>query len=218
MTNTSNIVITISRELGSGGAYVGQQLASRLDMLYVDRQIVSKAVQQLKVMEEDLEYRDETRTSFWQSVLQRCANSLPNLDGYSPPLPVSLTDEEFYKAESDVITRIVLENSAVIVGRGSSYIFRQYPRHVSVFLHADLAFRNQRVQELYQVSAGEAKKLIEKIDKERSHYLNAMTGRDWANSRYYHLAVDSGSIGLERTLDIILAYVKARFGAGVSIR
>jgi Cytidylate kinase len=204
------VVITISRQLGSGGAYLGQQLAEQLGMLYLDREIVIQAAKKLSVLEEELEPRDERRTSFWQSVLQLSAYN--PTDMYTPPEIYRPSDQELYKAESTVIQKVAQENSAVIIGRCGSYLLREHPRHLSVFLHADPAFRQQRAEELYKLAAPEAKKLIEKTDRERARYFQTITGRDWNDIRLYHLAIDTSVIGLEQAKEVILECVKSRFG------
>jgi cytidylate kinase len=202
-------VITISRQLGSGGAYVGQQLAEQLGILYLDREIVIQAAKQLQVLEEDLESRDEKKTSFWQSVLQLSAYTPPDM--YMPPEIYIPSDQDLYQAESQIIQKVAQEHSAVIIGRGSSYLLRDHPRHLSVFLHADLAFRQRRVGELYNLTAPEAKKLIEKSDRERGRYLQTLTGRDWNDARAYQLSIDTGMIGLEQAKEIIFTCIKAQF-------
>lgn len=204
------LVITISRQLGSGGAYLGQRLAEQLGILYLDREIVAQAAKQLMVFEEDLESRDERKMSFWKSVLQSCAYDSPEM--YIPPEVYIPNDQDLYQAESEVIQKVARENSAVIIGRGGSYLLRKHPRHLSVFLHADLAFRQQRVEKLYNLSAPEAKKLIEKSDRERARYFLEITGQDWSDARLYHLAIDTSSIGLDQTKEMIIVYINTRFG------
>jgi cytidylate kinase len=203
-------VITISRQLGSGGAYLGQQLAEQLGIVYLDREIVIQAAKQLQVLEEDLESRDEKKTSFWKSAFQLSAYNPPEM--YMPPEIYIPSDQDLYQAESEVIQKVAQERSAVIIGRGGSYLLRDHLRHLSVFLHADLAFRQQRVEKLYNLSAPEAKKLVEKSDRERTRYLQVLTGRDWNDARLYHLSIDTSVIGLEQAKEVILAGIKSRFG------
>jgi CMP/dCMP kinase len=202
--------VTISRQLGSGGAYLGQQLAEQLGILYLDREIVIQAAKQLRVLEEDLEFRDEKKTSFWQSVLQLSIYSPP--DSYTPPEIYIPSDKDLYKAESKIIQKVAQENSAVIIGRGGAYLLRDHPRHFSVSLHADLAFRQQRVEKVYNLAAPEAKKLIEKTDRERARYLQTLTGREWDDPSLFHLSIDTSVIGLDQAKEFILACIKSRFG------
>jgi cytidylate kinase len=203
-------VITISRQMGSGGAYLGKRLASRLNVLYLDREIVSQAAKELKTPVESLESRDEKLTPFWQSLLESYAYVTPT--PYVPPPLHMPTDRELYSTESNIITRIAQQHSAVIVGRGGYYVLRRHPRHLSILLHADITFRQKRVQELYHVSAEEALKLIESIDKERDHYLRALTGQNCMDARHYHLSLDTSVVGLEAAEEIILTTLRARFG------
>ena len=83
--------------------------------------------------------------------------------------------------------------------------------HLSVFVHADVAFRLKRVEELFRLSEKAAKDLIEKTDKERGRYIQMVTGQDWKDVRQYHVAIDTGVIGLQETEELILASAKARF-------
>jgi CMP/dCMP kinase len=210
MTKTSPFVITISRQLGSGGAYIGQRLALRLNALYLDHEIVHHAAQELKIPEEHVAVRDEKVTSNWQSLLQSIAYS--NTWTYSPPALDILNDNDLYHVESEFIARIASERNAVIVGRGGHYVLRQHPRCLNVFLHADINFRQKRVEEVYHVSPQKALRLMCSVDQERARYLKALTGQDWLDARQYHLALDTSYFGLEKAENIILEALQARIG------
>ena len=132
MKQTTPFVITISRQLGSGGAYIGQQLAKRLNIDYVDREILSKAAKQLAVLEEDLESRDEKLLSFWKSFF--------HINGFSPDvhIPPRMNfpfDREIFDAETNIIEHIARERSSVIIGRCGFHILREYSNCVSLFLY-----------------------------------------------------------------------------------
>jgi CMP/dCMP kinase len=210
MTQEQPFVISISRQLGSGGAYVGQQLASKLNVKYVDREIINKAAQQLQVSEKDIETRDETTTPLWKSILLSSPYINPTL--YVPPPISEPSDKELYQTESEIIEDISRNFSAVVVGRGGSYVLRDYSRHLSVFLHADIPFRMQRVQKMHNISEEKAAKVIESSDKARAVYLKAVTGADWTDARQYHLSIDTGVTGVEGAIEIILTNFRIRFG------
>lgn len=203
------IVITISRQLGSGGAFLGQQLAEDLGILYLDRQIVREAGKKLHVLEKSLESRDEKRTSFWESVLQSYALHPSGI--YMPPEINITSDRNLFKAESEIIQEVAKEHSAVIIGRGGFYLLRDHPQHFSIFLHAGPAFRQQRIEELYKLSAVEAKRLIEKNDQDRADYLKVLTGKNWLDAGNYHLCIDTGIIGFDQAKEIILSCVHSLF-------
>jgi cytidylate kinase len=210
MTKTSPCVITISRQLGSGGAYLGQRLAQCLKFSYLDHEILHQAAEELKIPVEHLAVRDEKVTSNWQSVLQSFAYA--NSWTYAPPSLDILNDKDLYNVESDIITRITNQCSAVIVGRGGHYVLRNHPRCLNIFLHADIKFRQQRVEQVYNVSGQKALKLMNSVDQERARYLKALTGLDWLDARQYHLSLDTGVLGLEKSEAIILETFHIRFG------
>ena len=207
--NKSNIVITINRQLGSGGKYLGSKLAEKLSFLYLDKEIVKEVAKDLDTYVENLESSDEKQGSIWNSAL--LLSAFGSFD-YIPPVEI-ISDSEAHKAESNFITKVASEKSAVIIGRGGSYILRNHPRHVSIFLHADLEFRKKQTQELNGISEKEALHLIEKTDKERLKYYKVLTGQDMYNICGYDLTIDTGKLGLEKSETIIIEYLKERFGA-----
>jgi cytidylate kinase len=204
MKQTSPFIITISRQLGSGGAYIGQQLAKYLNVFYADREIIGQAAKQLSVLKEDLESRDEKVLSFWQSFVQSFAFAP---DAYIPPQIMIPTDRELFKAETAVIERIANERSAVIVGRCSSHILFAHPNHISIFLHGDVTFRKGRVQKLYNVSEEVAGKMIDQSDKERAHYNHTFTGKEWTDARQYDLSVNTSKTGVDKSIELISRFL-----------
>ena len=204
MKKTEPFVIAISRQLGSGGAYIGQQLAKNLDIEYVDREILRLAAKQLTVMEEDLASRDEKLLSFW--------NSFFHINGYSadyhlPPQMNFPFDREIYDAQSDIIKQIASDRSAVIIGRCGFHILREYSNSISVFLHADISFRRKRVQELYNLTEKAAMEMITQNDRERARYIDTFTGKKWTDAMQFDLTIDTGKIGFDKSAELILSYL-----------
>jgi len=204
MKQTTPFVITISRQLGSGGAYIGQQLARKLDIYYADREILSEAAKQLAVLEKDLESREEKLLSFWKSFL--------HIDGFAteyhlPPQMNFPFDREIFDAEAEVIKHIAKERSAIIIGRCGFHILREYTNHISIFLHADISFRSKRVQEWYNVSEKTAVEKITRSDKERAEYIETFTGKKWTDSRHFNLTLDTGKLGVDKSAALILNYL-----------
>lgn len=202
-------VITISRELGSGGAYFGKKLSKRLGILYVDREILKGAAKQLNISDQDLECRDEKVTSFWQSLVMSYANGVPDI--YIPPQIYIPTDGEFYKAETEIIQSTANNTSCVIVGHAGSFVLRKHPKHLSIFLHADKEFRKKRVMELYKVPENKAKKLIAESDKDRVHYYNVLSGENWLEALQYDICIDTSKMDFDKIEDLLVECVKTRF-------
>ena len=206
MNNPSPLVITISRQLlGCGGAYVGQQLAKKLGIFYADREIIDQAARQFSVLEKELESQDEKKLSFWKSFMRSLAVAP---DTYVKPHAMPPSDYALFKTESEIITRIARERSAVMIGRCGSYILRNHPNHVSVFLHAGMTYRRDRLQKLYAVSEDTAGKMIVQSDKERALYHRTVTGQEWTDAGRYDIAVDTSRIGIDRCVAFILNYLE----------
>lgn len=210
MVKISPIAITISRQLGSGGSYIGQKLATRLNITYLDREIVYETAKKLQVSEGTIASCDEKMTPFWQTIAKVLSKN--SLETFLPPSLDMVTDETIHNAESEVIQCIAQEISVLVIGRGGSFILRKHPRHLTIFLHANISFRQKRVQELYEVSEQKAQKLIESIDRERARYFHALTGRDWNDACQYQLCLDTSVFGLDKAQEIIIDTVQARFG------
>jgi CMP/dCMP kinase len=201
-------VISLSRQLGSGAAFVGQQLADKLGLFYADRDIISKAAEQLSVLEEDLKDRDEKRSSFWDALMD---TSWFVPDVYVPPRMLLPTDRELFETEAEVIRGIVKNRSAVIIGRCGFHVLGAHPNHLKVFLHGDLTFRIERIQRLYGVEQAEAEKMITRSDHQRALYCKAFTGKDWADARSFDLCIDTSKLGeLDNVTGCVLHYLGLR--------
>ncbi len=193
-------VVTISHLLGCGGADIGKKLAEELSIPFVDRQILKQVADSLEIPEEDIEGREERVASLWQSFTRLEAFGDPMV---SNPLQYVPTAGELYDLESKFIKQIAAESSAVILGRGGRYILRNHQRHLSVFVYAEMDDRIPRVSELYQVSENEAKKIIEKNDKERNATLKSFTRLEWLDARTYDICVNTSSVGPGNAVTII---------------
>ena len=202
-----NYVITINRQVGSGGKYLGTKLAERLNYLYLDHEIVKEAANDLETFVENLEDCDEKQSSIWSSLLAYSA--FAGFE-YVPPVEI-VSESEAHKAQSNFITKIANEKSAVIIGRCGSYILRNHPRHVSIFLNADIEFRKNRIAIEHKMSEREALHFIEKVDKERAKYFKSLTGEDVYNICGYDLTINTGKIGFDDSLELIIDYLKRRF-------
>lgn len=207
MTPSKPFAISISRQLGAGGSFIGQQLASRLNIFFADRDILRYAANRLSTFEENLESRDERLLSFWHSLLK----TLPQRDVITVPSVASAleyTDEELFDAETEIIKKIVYEKPAVILGRCGHYILRDEPKHISIFLHANQEFRINRIQNLYNLQHDEATKMVEKSDKERAAYCKMFTHKEWMNASNYDLSIDTSKVTLDQAVELILQYIR----------
>ncbi len=210
MAKVTPIVITINHKFGSGGADLGQRIAEKLNMLYIDHQIIDMTAGKLNISSEAVEEGDERPTSFWHSLLQYFAYI--DTSTYTALELKPVTNREIYNVEVEAILESYKEKSAVILGRGSSHILRNHPRHASIFLYADRVHRVERIRKMNNISEQEALKLVKSTDKIRDLYICEMTGHGLEDACQYHLSLDTGILGLDEAEKIILAYLHARFG------
>ncbi len=203
-------VITLSHQLGSGAAYVGQKLSERLAIPCLDREILYQVSKELNLAEADLAGREQRLSSFWQSFtriveLMDPARGMP-ADRYVP------SDQDLFQLESDTIGRIAEKSSAVFIGRCSRYILRHHLCQISVLLHADLAARAQRLAALYRLSCEAAEKVAVTNDRERTAYIQAFTRQDWLDARLYDVCLNTSGLGLDKAVELVLACVAAKAG------
>src|SRR5574344_834917 len=207
MEESTPFVVTISRQLGSGGSYIGQSIAKQWGMGYADREIIRQTTEKLSMHEHNVELRDESLLSFW--------NSFFHIESYStevhvPPEMNFPFDNELFEAESEIIKHIANERPSVIIGRCGFHILRKHPNCINIFLYADTDFRIKRIRKTFNVTETEAEKMILRNDKDRAAYCKTFTEKKWSNTQNYDLSIDTSKIGVENTIDLILKYIKLK--------
>jgi CMP/dCMP kinase len=207
MNQSKPLMITISRQMGSGGAYIGQQLAKALNIRYMDREIIQKAAEALSVTEEELNSRDERKQSFWDSFFQYNVFS-PEI--YVAPVKITaFTSLDLFHTQTEIIKELAEKQSSVIIGRCGFHILRDHPNCIRLFVHSDLNSRNKRVQALYHVSEKEAAEWITNSDKQRNAYVRNFTGEQWTDAQQYDLCINTGKRGMDQSVELILNYLKS---------
>lgn len=193
------VIITIGRQYGSGGRFIGKRLAEELGIPFYDRELIAMSAAEGNLDANLIEQLDERSSN-------RFFYSLPG-GGYinsafsGADLQLSMSDKLFLM-QCKVIKRIADEGSAVIVGRCSDYVLKEYKEAIHVFIHADMESKIKRVTSFYGVSPEKAAATITKTDKIRAKYHNYYTGRKWGAAENYTLAIDSG-IGIEEAAAVI---------------
>jgi cytidylate kinase len=205
--SNENLAITLSHELGTGGAAIGQKLSELLHLPFVDREILHRVSRQLHMNEEDLEKREERLSSFWQSFSRYAIYTDPAVvisGEYTP------SDSELFTLESDCITQIARNSSVIVLGRGGRYILRDHPRHVSVFLHGDIEDRVKHMAGMLNISADAARKTVEANDKARGAYISTFTKQNWLDARLYDICINTSGTGVDTAVSLISECVKAK--------
>ena len=201
----SNYVISISREFGSGGRLIGKRLAAVLGIPCYDRTIIQKTSEKSGLSPDFIARAEERARSRFHLSIAPAGIGTPALAHQG----VSVSHQAFF-AQAEVIRELADEGPCVIVGRCSDYVLGERPECLKVFIHADIASRVERCVEEYQLPAGDMERRVVQMDKGRANYYNYYTGHTWGDMRRYDLTVNSGVVGVEGAVSLIVALVKAR--------
>jgi cytidylate kinase len=204
-----HMIVTISHQLGCGGFALGQKLSEQLGIPFFDREILIKVAEELHQAESVVEGREERLSGFWQS-LSRIAVVLSDpveclsMQSFAPD------DHELFQVESECIIRISEQSSGVFLGRCGRYILRDHSRLFNILVHANLADRIHRVQELFCLEAEDTKTLIAKNDRDRDAYMRTFARKDWLDARNYDLSINTSSLGMEQSVAAAILGIQAK--------
>ena len=202
----TNMVITIGRQYGSGGREVGRRLASRLEIPYYDKEILSEASKDSGICEELFEDHDEkpTRSFLYSLVTGVQTHGNPSTMYMDMPL-----NHRIFLAQFDTIRRLAGNGPCVVVGRCADYVLRDEKNVVNVFLKADMEHRIERAIER-GAEPSRAQDIVTRHDKERASYYNYYATTTWGDVNNYDLCLDTGKVGYDGAVDMIIAYIALR--------
>ena len=187
-------IITISREFGSGGRFIGEEVAKKLGIAYYDRKIIGQIAEQSGLSPE---YIQENAELSPKKGLFAYAFSGRDITGKS-------VEDMVYEAQRKVIMEIVEKESCVIIGRNADFILRDRNDVLNVFIHGDMPEKTQRITHLYNVAEKEAVKMMADTDKRRMTNYNFYTEQKWGKASNYTLCLNSSQIGYDRCEKIIM--------------
>lgn len=198
-TNKKHLVISIGREFGSGGKYIGQELAKRFNIKCYDKELVEKVSEEYKIDIETLESLDEKqKSSFWYSF---AISAIGSKNGLS-------AEDDLFLKQAKVIEELASVEDCVIIGRCSDYIVSDA---IKVFIYSsNEKFKIERKKEFAGLTEHEAIKKMNEIDKKRSEYYKKFTDKVWGDKSNYDLCIDSSVLGVEKTISLIEQYIKER--------
>lgn len=194
-------IITISREYGSGGRLIGEKTAEKLGWKFLDRKIIEAAAKESGLSEKFIEHSGEY-ASVTSSLLFNLAI------GNSPNGGMMSLYNEVFNVQRKIINEAADMGNCVIVGRCADYILRTRKDCINVFIHAPAEKRIKRITEVYGDNSKSPEKRLKEMDKKRRVYCQNFTGNDWGVLRNYHLCIDSGFYGIEKSSDIIINSIK----------
>ncbi|MDR2840033.1 MAG: cytidylate kinase-like family protein [Paludibacter sp.] len=196
-----NKIITIGRQYAAGGRLIGELLANRLGFQFFDKELISMAAKESGLCSELYEKADEKkRFTFFHGVLHGHPTTAGIMDNY-------INNETLFKIQSDIIRSLAETNDCIFVGRGSDYVLRDNPNILNIFITADINDRIERLSERQNLPNNRDMMLdiLEKTDKKRANFYNYFTNKQWGTASSYHLTINSSLLGIERTVDTIVA-------------
>ena len=211
--NTNNpFVITINRELGSGGRTVGRKLAEKLGVEYYDKALIQALQEKYQLTAEQIEQL-KGREQGWWADLKRTLTGPTNEDTFFVKKMGSeseiLETEEVFRTETEILKTIAKAESCVIAGRSGFYVFRDHPNHLSILIQASMLSRVARVAQKQNMSREEARMTIEKIDRMRENYVNKYARTSRYDTRNYDLVLNMDELKEDDAVNIILNYIRS---------
>jgi len=209
--------ITISRQMGAGGSYIGQVIAKRLGLKYVDREVLHLAAQEFGCDEETIAARSERVTSFWERVLGGLSFGAPEAV-YTPPPLGNFSDRELFEKQTQILKRIASQEDCVVVGWAGVFMLPRHRGMFSAFCHAPKGFRIRRIMSIYKnLTEEKARALITESDRTREIYFNEMTSHDWTCARNYNLSIDTSLQPLDDIADLIIKLSEKQRNAAAAV-
>lgn len=202
----NNYVITIGRELGSGGKSIAQIMAQALNIPVYDSRLINLAAKESGINPKLFEKADEvTNKGFLASVVRGISAPFTSLENFYGN---SISNDSLFEVQAEIIRKKAETENCIIVGRCADYVLREHPRHLSIFVRANYEDRVKFVSDRNIISREKAKEIIEKTDNQRSEYHDFYSETNWGDSRAYDLCVNSSILGIEKTAEFLLYYAK----------
>lgn len=202
MNKEDKFVITISRQFGTGGHEIGVELARRLGVKLLDKQILNEVASRFNAVEEAVEHI-EARNPLWRDDFTNFYRNYMTSNQYNGQ-EQDLTSHELFDAQCAAIRRIASEESCVIVGRCGFDVFANHPNALKIFVHSSLECRKRRIAEKYDISEFDAAAMIVDNDYSRELYTKKYTGCNWLDATNYDVSLDVRKFGVNGAVDFLM--------------
>lgn len=205
-------VITVSREIGSGGHTVGRILAEMLNVHYCDKDLVRALEEKFNLTVSGIEKLKGEKKN-WLADFIRFVAPMPSAKALgvdpkaSQEFRIEVTPDDIYKAETEILKELAEEGSCVIAGRSGFHVFKDHPNCLHVFITAPEADRIRRVMAKQGLSEESAAAIIHGIDEARENYIQRYARTSRYDSRNYDLVINAEGHSEEQVAEIILEYI-----------
>ena len=188
-----NRIITVSRQFGSGGRVIGEEVAKKLGIPCYDQELIKMFAGESGFSE------DYIKESSEHAMHGNLLSSIFSDRVYDTPI----TQDVLWEAQRKVILELAQKGSCVIVGRCADYILRDEADLFKVFIHADMDKRIERIGSIYGETEKASVKRINDNDKRRRAYHQKYAEPNWGDAENYHITLDSGKFGIDKCVEII---------------
>jgi cytidylate kinase len=212
-------VVTIGRQFGAGGSTVGQMLAKELHVDLLESRIIDEVAHRLQLPKEEVEAEDEQPGSLLSRLLVALGSASseplipPEATAWNPPNadPAFDTRKAVLQITQHVIEEAARAGNVVIIGRGGAYLLHDVPGALHVFLGASKSVRVKAIMERFKIaSEEEARKLMDRTDENWTAYIKQVYGHDRNLAGHYDMVLDTGRLGYQTTVKVILAALKKK--------
>ena len=213
MNKNEKYVITINRELGSGGRTVGRKLAEKLNVAFYDKALINELKKKFQLDTEQIEKLKSGKGDWWREFINSAMymgqgmnemwyyQRMTGQEGYL------VTSSDMFKMDKEILTQVAAEDSCVIAGRNGFSVFADHPNHLSILIQAPLEHRIQRIMSKQQLSREEAEKVIKKVDEMRENYVKKYSGTSRYDTRNYDLVINMEGKTEDEAVELILQYI-----------
>ena len=200
------IIITIARQYGSGGREIGERIAELLNIPIYDKELITDAAAKGSLNEDIIKSADESAANSLLYTLAMGSNVLGTTMHFGYKMPLN---DKLFILQSEVIKEYAKAGSCIVIGRCADYVLRDEPNLLRLFIYGDLDHRQARILERHpDLKTSQVIDVINKTDKRRSSYYNFYTGNKWGKYDNYDMAINSSTLGIEGTAQIICAIAK----------
>ena len=205
-------VITISREIGSGGHTVGRILAKKLNTFYFDKFLIESLEKRFNLTVSGIEKLKGEKKNWLADLIHTIApipsaNKLSVDQRYTQQFRMDVTTDDIYNAETEILKELAKEGSCVIAGRSGFFVLKDHPNHLHVFIIAPEENRIRRIMEKQGLTEESARALIKDIDQTRENYIQRYTGTSRYDARNYDLVLNADGHTEEELAALILSYI-----------
>jgi cytidylate kinase len=206
MNKNEKFIVTINREVGTGGRTVGRKLAEKLGVKYCDKAVIDGLTQKFGLSKERIEEIKAQKKSWWNDI-STYYQTLVNSADMPMEAEVKLDNASMFETEKHILEDLAAHESCVVAGRTGFMVFREWPNHLNVFIQASLEHRVQRVMRRQNVSEQEARDIIDKMDTTRETYIKKYEDTSRYDTRNYQLVISMDGLSEDDAAEIIRNYI-----------